>query len=334
VTGLQLAPPPDGGPTGPAGPARRVDVVAAATEPPRTRTRRTGSTLAALLAACRPKQWLKNALVVGAPLASGRWAEGPIVLRTTGAFVAFCLVASAVYLVNDVMDAEEDRRHPRKRFRPVASGRLAPVTAAVAAAVAVAGGTALAWVVRPAFAAVVVVYLLSSLAYSIRLRREPVLEFCLVALGFLLRAAGGGIASGIPISSWFLLVAGFGSLYVVAGKRFSELVAGGREGERRVSLGFYSAGYLRFVWGAAATVTVAAYALWADEVYRVRAGGAWALMSLFPFAVGVLVYARAVDTGRAEAPEDVVLTDRMLQLLGLVWLAMVVAGSGGLPGAG
>jgi decaprenyl-phosphate phosphoribosyltransferase len=288
----------------------------------------------ALLAACRPKQWLKNVLVVGAPLASGRWASGAVVIRTAGAFTVFCLVASAVYLVNDVVDAEEDRRHPLKRLRPVAAGRLSPAPALTAAALLAGSGLGLAWAVRPVFAGLAACYLLSSLAYSLRLRREPVLELCLVALGFLLRAAGGGLATGIPISAWFLLVTGFGSLFLVAGKRFCELVAVGREGERRASLAAYSAGYLRFVWGAAATVTLAAYALWADEVYRVRQDGAWALMSLFPFAVGLLVYARAVDTGRAEAPEDVVLGDRVLQLVGLVWLGMVVAGAGGIPGAG
>jgi decaprenyl-phosphate phosphoribosyltransferase len=292
------------------------------------------SSVGALIRACRPKQWLKNALVVGAPLASGRWATGPIVGRTLIAFAVFSLVASAVYLVNDVVDAEEDRRHPYKRLRPIAAGQLLPSAALVAAALLAAGGLGLAWWLRPEFGLLVTAYLVSSLAYSLRLRREPVVDLALVALGFLLRAAGGGVASGIPISAWFLVVAGFGSLYLVAGKRYCELVALDREGARRASLAAYSPQYLRFVWGTAATVTVAAYALWADEVYRVRAQGTWALMSLFPFVVAILMYARSIDTGRAEAPEDVVLSDRVLQLIGLLWLAMVVIGAGGISGGG
>jgi decaprenyl-phosphate phosphoribosyltransferase len=185
---------------------------------------------------------------------------------------------------------------------------------------------------RPAFGLLLLTYLVSSLCYTLWLRREPVLELTLVALGFLLRAAGGGVAAGIPISSWFLLVAGFGSLFVVAGKRYCELVAVDRPGPRRACLAGYSAPYLRFVWGTAGALTLASYAAWGNDVYRVRPHGAWALMSLFPFLVALLLYARKVDAGTAEAPEDVVLHDRALQLLGVAWLVMVAVGAGGISG--
>ncbi len=306
-----------------------IDLATRGQRPPGITGAGSARRLVALVRAGRPRQWVKNVLVAGAPLASGRWTGGGVAARTAGAFIAFCLVAWAVYLVNDVVDAEEDRRHPRKRLRPVASGELAAGTAVVAAVVLAAAGIALAWRIRPEFGLLTLTYLLVSLAYSLRLRREPVIELALVALGFLFRCAGGGLATGIPLSAWFLLVTGFGSLFLVAGKRYCELIAVDREGRRRASLAEYSPAYLRFVWGAAATVTVASYALWGDEVYRVRAHGAWALLSLFPFALAVLSYARQIDSGRAEAPEDVVLSDRAIQLIGLVWLVMVVVGASG-----
>ncbi len=286
----------------------------------------------ALVRACRPRQWVKNALVAGAPLASGRWLVGTVASSTVGALVAFCLAASAVYLVNDVVDAAEDRLHPSKRLRPIASGELDAWAALPAAAVLAGAAVALGWWLRPQFGLLLLAYLACSLAYSVRLRREPVVELTLVALGFLLRAAGGGVAAGIPISAWFLLVSGFGSLFLVAGKRYCELVAVDREGTRRASLAGYSAPYLRFVWSTAGALTVATYALWGNDVYRVRAHGAWALMSLFPLVVALLLYARRVDAGTAEAPEDVILHDRALQLLSLAWLVMVAVGAGGISG--
>ncbi len=287
-----------------------------------------------LLRAVRTRQWLKNVLVAGVPLAAGAWDQRDVLVRTALAFVTFCLAASAVYLVNDVLDAEEDRRHPVKRHRPVASGDLRVRTALVAAAVLGAGALALAFAVRPAFGLLVCVYILTSLAYTLRLRREPVVELTVVALGFLLRGAAGGVAAGLPVSSWFLLVAGFGSLFLVAGKRFSELVADRPEAGRRVTLAAYSPDYLRFVWGSAATVTIAAYALWADQVYRVREDGAWGLWSLFPFVLAILRYALDIDRGRAEGPEEIVLSDRTLQLLGLVWVVMLAIGSGSVDALG
>jgi decaprenyl-phosphate phosphoribosyltransferase len=284
----------------------------------------------ALVTSLRPRQWLKNVLVVGAPLAAGRLIELPV-LRATGlAFLALCLASSSVYLINDVHDAGEDRGHPRKRYRPVAAGELAPPTALAAAAVLAVAALALAWLNSLTFVALVGVYLAVSLAYTFHLRREPVIEMVAVALGFLLRGAAGGAAAGIPVSSWFLLVAGFGSLFLVSGKRYSELTAAEPRDGGRVALAAYSLGYLRFIWASAATLTVITYALWANQVYLVRDEGSWALWSLLPFLLALLRYALDIDRGTAEAPEDVLLMDRTLQVLGLIWAVMVAVGAGGM----
>jgi decaprenyl-phosphate phosphoribosyltransferase len=281
-----------------------------------------------VLSAVRPRQWVKNALVVGAPLAAGRAFE-PHVVRATGiAFVALCLASCAGYLVNDVHDAVEDRLHPRKRHRPVASGTL-PVAVAVAAAGMLAVAALLvAWLASWPFVLLVAGYLVVTLAYSLRLRREPVLELVVVAACFVLRGAAGGVASGLPISSWFLLVAGAGSLLLVAGKRYAELVAERPSHGVRPVLAAYSPGYLRFVWATAANLTIITYALWADQVYRVREDGSWALWSLAPFVLGVLRYCLDVDRGTGEAPEDLVLHDHTLQVIGTIWVILFAVGAG------
>jgi decaprenyl-phosphate phosphoribosyltransferase len=283
---------------------------------------------AGLLAAARPRQWVKNALVVGAPLAAGRALE-PSVLRGTGiAFVALCLASSSGYLVNDVHDAAEDRLHPRKSRRPVASGVLPPAAAVAAAVLLGAAALAVARLASWPFVVLVAAYLMVTVAYSLRLRREPVLELVVVAACFVLRGAAGGVASGLVISSWFLLVAGSGSLYLVAGKRYAELVAQRRGAGLRSTLAAYSPGYLRFVWATAANLTLVTYALWADQVYRVREDGTWALWSLLPFILGILRYSLDLDRGDAEAPEEVVLHDRTLQVIGAVWLILFAIGAG------
>lgn len=279
-----------------------------------------GGPLPPLLQAMRPRQWMKNVLVFAAPLAAGRIAEADLLVIAALSFVVFCAASCSVYLFNDVRDVDEDRRHPVKRLRPVAAGTLSPRTALVAAgllaAAAVIGGTA----VEPALGGTVGAYLVIQGGYALGLKHQPVLDLACVASGFLLRAIAGGVAGGIALSPWFLLVASFGSLFMVAGKRFSEIHTLGASAGTRRSLHGYSESYLRFVWSMAASVTVVAYSLWAFT----EAGGAgrppWAELSVAPFVVGLLRYAVDIDRGSAGAPEEIVLADRVLQVLGVLWV--------------
>ena len=284
----------------------------------------------ALGSALRPRQWTKNVLVAAVPLAAGRLHEPQVLAQTLVAFVSFCAVASATYLVNDVLDADADRAHPVKQHRAVARGDLTRPQAATAAVVALAGGL----VIAGAFARVELVWTLlayaaATFAYSYWLKHEPVVELALLAAGFLLRAIAGGAATGIPVSPWFLIVAGFGSLFMAAGKRYSELVSRADDAAAtRRSLAHYTPGYLRFVWGLAATVTVVGYCLWAFEVGSGQTGSvAWSAWSVAPFVLAVLRYGIDIDAGRAEAPEDVALRDRSLQVLALIWLVLFALGA-------
>ena len=276
----------------------------------------------ALVKALRPKQWAKNVLVVAAPFAAGRLLEPSVAANVAVAFVAFCLASSAVYLLNDVRDAPKDRLHPEKKNRPIASGQVAPTTAVVLAVVALVASLALSTLAEPALLWVIVTYLVLQLLYVFWLKNQPVLDLAVIASGFLLRALAGGAATDIAISDWFLLVAGFGSLFVVAGKRYSELVTleaeDGEVGQTRSSLLSYTSTYLRFVWTVAAAVTVMVYGLWVITVPRESTTAT--LISLVPFTLGLLVYALVIDSGKGGEPETAILRNPTLLALGALWV--------------
>jgi decaprenyl-phosphate phosphoribosyltransferase len=280
--------------------------------------------LPAAIRAMRPRQWVKNVLVTTAPLAAGRLFDPGVLSRTGLAFVAFCLVSATVYLVNDVRDVEEDRLHPRKRFRPIAAGELRPRTALVLAAITAVLGLALAFSVALPLGITLVIYVALQILYSAFLKHLPVVDLAMVASGFLLRAIAGGVATGIPLSQWFLLVAAFGSFFMVAGKRYSEMKAiGGGAGTRR-SLTRYSESYLRFAWMLAAVMVLISYSLWAFTTgSRGIMEVPWRAISIAPFTLGLLQYALEVDAGNAGEPEDVVLHDHVLQGVGAVWLVLI-----------
>jgi decaprenyl-phosphate phosphoribosyltransferase len=278
----------------------------------------------ATVRAVRPRQWVKNLLVLAAPLAAGRLFEPAILRGAALAFVAFCLVSASVYLVNDVRDVGEDRLHPTKRFRPIAAGELKPATALALAAVLGACGLALGFFVSMPLGITMLVYISLQLLYSAYLKHLPVVDLAMVASAFLLRAIAGGVATGIPLSQWFLLVAAFGSFFMVSGKRYSEMKALGGDAGTRRSLTRYSESYLRFSWMLAAVMVLISYSLWAFENGGNGALGIpWTAISIAPFTLGLLQYALEVDAGTAGEPEEVVLHDRVLQGLGLVWLVVI-----------
>ncbi len=289
-------------------------------------------TLAALVVSLRPRQWLKNVLVFAAPLAAGSIFEPDVLVPALIAFVAFCLISSATYLVNDIRDVAADRTHPIKQRRPIAAGELSAGTALTAAIILALLALGLALWVNLALFGIVAAYALFTVSYSLFLKHEPVIELALLAVGFLLRAIAGGVAAELPISRWFLIVAAFGSLFMAAGKRFSELersirMNGNADGAARRSLAGYTPAYLRFVWGMAAAVTITGYCLWAFEVGLAESSFPFAEWSVLPFVLGILRYAVDVDRGEAEAPEDVVLNDRVLQAMGAAWLVLFGLGA-------
>jgi decaprenyl-phosphate phosphoribosyltransferase len=285
-----------------------------------------GSLLGGLLKTARPKQWVKNALVVAAPAAAGQLFSRHALTQLALLFALFTACAAAVYLVNDARDADADRAHPTKRRRPVAAGQVpVPVAYAVGAALGVLAPAVAAWLVSPGVAALLVAYLGMHLAYCVSLKHVLVVDLVVVTTGFLMRAVVGGLALGIPLSRWFLITAGFGALFMVSAKRYSEAVQmTGKAGATRALLTEYTTGYLRFVWQLAAGVAVLGYCLWALEEGGVPHTGVlpWRQLSMVAFILAVLRYAVFADRGTAGEPEEVVLRDRALALIGLLWIAM------------
>jgi len=288
----------------------------------------------ALLHALRPRQWVKNVLVFAAPAAAGVLFHAGNFARCIVAFVSFVAASSATYLANDVLDREADRLHPVKRRRPIATGEVSPALAWAVSGALLALSLAIAAVLAGwPMVAIVAAYVVITLAYSLGLKRVAVLELACVASGFVLRAVAGGAAIHVPISPWFLLVTSFGALFIVAGKRSSEQVAlGDGRADHRATLGEYPPAFLRTVRSVSAAVAVTAYCLWAfDRAGRLtlaeRSGHLiWFELSIVPFVLAVLAVELAIERGQGGEPEELALRDRMLQGLGLVWVALLLVG--------
>ncbi|MCZ4517011.1 decaprenyl-phosphate phosphoribosyltransferase [Rhodococcus ruber] len=276
-----------------------------------------------IVKALRPRQWVKNVLVLAAPLAAGSVTDRDVLLSVALAFIVFCFAASGIYLVNDALDVEADRAHPTKRFRPIAAGVL-PVNVAYGMAVVSLGlAIGLSFIANWKLALVIGVYIAVQLAYCFGLKHQAVLDICIVSSGFLLRAIAGGVAASIPLSQWFLLIMAFGSLFMAAGKRYAELQLAERTGAKiRKSLENYTTTYLRFVWTLSATAVVICYGLWAFQ-QDAETDSNWFAISMIPFTIAILRYAVDVDGGEAGEPEEIALGDRVLQLLAIAWIGVV-----------
>ena len=306
-------------------------VVTAGTSPgPPGEARSVASRLGAVLGATRPRQWTKNVLVFAAPVAAGladHWSPASRALVTFG---LFCLVSSGSYLVNDALDAEADRAHPLKRSRPVAAG-LIPVPVALGAGVALeAAGVALAGLLTWRLVVTLAVYVAVQVAYNLRLKHLPVWDLVCVASGFVLRAIAGGVAVGVPVSQWFLIVATFGSLLMVTGKRLAELLElGDAGGAHRKTLDDYSATFLRTILAISAAGASIGYALWAFDLrtaLRHHSSPIWFELSIVPVLIALLHYTFLVEKGEGARPERLVLGDRSLQVLGLAWAVLLGVG--------
>jgi decaprenyl-phosphate phosphoribosyltransferase len=309
-----------------------VDAISrAGTAPPRPRKSRGTSLPASFVREARPKQWVKNVLVFAAPGAAGVLTHGGALWRSVAALALFCVAASGTYFLNDSIDVEADRRHPTKRFRPIAAG-LIPVPAGFATgigllAVAIAVAPLVAW----KLSVVLAIYVVVQFAYSYRLKHQPVYDLACVAAGFVLRAIAGGVAAGVPVSEWFLIVATFGSLLMVTGKRLAEQIELGQDrGTHRATLELYTPTFLRTVLAVAATGAIVGYCLWAFSLSTAaqhHADPLWYQLSIVPMLIALLRYTYLVEKGRGAKPEDLVLSDFSLLLLGGAWVVLFALGT-------
>lgn len=288
--------------------------------------------IAAFFETLRPKQWTKNLLLFAGLLFSQQFGHPDYVLRAIAGFLAFSLIAGAVYVINDLRDLAGDRVHPKKRHRPLASGRL-PTGAARAALVpllAIGGG--LAWWLGPGFAMVTAFYLALNLVYSWWLKRQVLLDVFVVALGFVLRAIAGvqlllPVSPDTALSPWLLVCTFFGALFLGLAKRRREMTnAGGGAAEQREVLNRYSPQVLDMLLAAGAAASMMSYALYTIWPGTVAKFGGEEMLYTVPFvAYGIFRYLHLVHVSEsAEDPSQVLLTDRPILATVILYLIVVV----------
>lgn len=276
----------------------------------------------AVVATMRPRQWVKNGLVLAAAGAAGALGRDDVPQRVLLACVAFCLLSSGIYAVNDVRDAAEDRLHPRKCRRPVAAGELGAGVAMALGLGLVAGGLALSALLGLLPLAVAVAYVALTVTYTLVWRRVIVIDILAIAGGFVLRALAGGVAAHVALSRWFVLVVSAGAVFVAAAKRLAELRRASRDGSsRRVVLTGYTPEVLIAGLGASVGIALTAYGVWAFELPLAH-GIPWRPLTILPLAVCLLRYLALVLAGEGEAPEELVLSDPVLLLGGLTWIVL------------
>ena len=275
----------------------------------------------------RPRHWVKNLLVLAAPAAAGALDQWEYVGQALLVLVSFCLAASGTYCINDAADAEADRLHPTKRDRPGASGQISPGQARTLGVVLLVVGVALGVVAGEwEVSAVTALYVAMTTAYTLWLKHVAVVDLVLVASFFVLRAVAGVVGTDLPISDWYLIVASFGALFLVAGKRTVELRAPDAV-KHRSALEAYTPTFLLHVRTVAVTVTLLAYCLWAFEKADVADSSVpWFELSILPFLVALLRYALVLETEERRGPEEIILGDRTLQIVGLCWGLLFAAG--------
>ncbi len=280
-----------------------------------------------LISAMRPRQWAKNVFVL-APLVFARQLDDPVVLgRALLAFAAFSLVASAVYLFNDIRDREEDRRHPRKRDRPIAAGRLPVSVAAAAAAVLTATSALLGLVLDGAFLAILLTYLVANLAYSLSLKRVVILDVMVLSVGFVLRVMAGGVAVGVEVSAWLILCTSFLALFLAFSKRRHELMLLADDAsEQRQVLSHYSPAFLDQMINVVTAGTVVAYAVYAISPETIEKFDTRDLIFTMPFVLfGIFRYLYLIYQQPSERnPTEAILGDRPFLINILLWAACVV----------
>jgi 4-hydroxybenzoate polyprenyltransferase len=278
------------------------------------------------LVALRPRQWAKNVFVFAALVFAERLGDPAAVLRVCGAFAVFCVLSSAVYLINDVRDREADRRHPQKRRRPIAAGEIGPGAASAASLILAVVALFAAFTLSDALGRVAAAYLVLNLAYSFGLKRIVILDVMMVASGFLLRALAGALVIDVAISRWLVMCTGLLALFLGFVKRRQEIAATEEDSAARPILREYSLPFLDQMIAIVTGATVVAYSLYAFSPEVAQKLGTENLGLTIPFVLfGIFRYLYLVhQRGVGENPTSVVLTDLPLILDVLLWAVAVV----------
>lgn len=283
--------------------------------------------LLALIKTLRPRQWIKN-LFVAVPLMYGQRLTDPSsLLVTAGAVALFCLISGCVYILNDLVDVEKDRAHPKKRHRPIPSGRLPEIVARRFAVICVPVCIALGYWLQPPYAAALAGYFALNLAYSFKLKQIAYVDVLSIAAGFILRVLAGALALEIPASPWLLACTGLLAMFLGFGKRAHELAGSDDPQRQRAALAAYNLTTLRvilYTLGVATFGFYVAYTL-SDHVLQMFGTNRLAYTAVFGL-VGIVRFIYLATTRReAESPTEEMLKDPLFMINFVSWLVLTAA---------
>ena len=269
------------------------------------------SALKNIFLSLRPRQWTKNLLVFAPLIFSTNLFKGKLFTASLEGFFVLCLVSGGVYLMNDLQDAENDRKHPLKKFRPVASGKLSPLTARIACFVVLIGGLFWAFRLKNSFGEVILGYFVLQVLYSYWLKRQAILDILIIAIGFVLRVVAGAKIIDVPMSAWLLVCTLFLSLFLATGKRRYELISLEKATSHRSSLKGYNVSQLDQMITIVTACTVIAYALYTLAPETLKKFSTNRLIYTLPFVLyGVFRYLYLMyKEGKGGNPEEILLTD-------------------------
>ena len=280
----------------------------------------------ALVKTMRPKQWIKNVVVFAPLVFDEKLFQPDLFARTLLAFALFCLISSTVYIINDLVDIEKDRQHPRKRLRPLPAGVLSPRVAVVAAGVFILISLPLALWLNGGFSLILFSYLLLNVAYSFYLKHLVIIDVLVIAAGFVLRVAGGVAVVGVErFSPWLYLVVTLGALFLGFGKRRHELLLLDEDADaHRAILAEYTVPFLDQLIGLVTSTMVIAYSLYTFSAPNLPENHA--MMLTIPFVLyGLFRYLYLIHVKKeGGAPDELVLSDKPLLATGLLWVLAVV----------
>ena len=287
-----------------------------------------------LFLASRPNQWTKNLLVFLAPLFAFSF-DTQTLLTSIKSFIAFCLISSSIYLINDSIDKDKDKEHPTKKFRAIASGLVSIKSAFILSLVYFSLSFIIGFSINILFGFILVLYFLVQILYCFKLKQIPIIEFFCIASGFILRSVAGGVAANIFISSWFLLSVGMLSLFLAVEKRKAEIVnlRNSKLNTREV-LKSYSLTLINKFEAVLTSSTIMTYSLWA---YGPSIGGSkspFMIITIPLVMLGIFRYQMLSDIKQnrllkksninLETPEKIIFTDKPIQIIVLSWLLIII----------
>jgi decaprenyl-phosphate phosphoribosyltransferase len=276
--------------------------------------------LTSTIKAIRPKQWVKNLLVAAAPIAAGEF--GSQITNILLGVISFTAASIFGYLINDWRDRESDRNHPVKKHRPFAAKKLnfKHFTSLLLACLLILISTCLYLTIQ--FSFTILIYLVITISYSLRIKNEPVVEMIWLSLGFLVRAIAGSAIIQEPPTGWFVVAVGFGALFVVSSKRLAEL-KNNYSLQTRDVLSKYNEQFLNLVLTTSISITLLTYSLW---VFQVHPNSFLAQITILPFTISIFRYAWYCENEDAESPESLIYRDKLLifSSLAIVILLVVV----------